>query len=70
MGMKITQAWKRNKPSSVDGYSITYTITYSSMNEEEIIKQEGCLSKVLPMGAILISDTEGENQNGNKCRDQ
>ena len=33
------------------------------MNEEEIIKQEGYLSKVLAMGAILISDTERKKEN-------
>lgn len=49
--MKITQAWKRNKPSTLSGESITLTITYSSFNKEEIDE----LEKNMPTG-ILITD--------------
>lgn len=51
--MKITQSWTRNTPSSAGGYSITVTITYSSVNKGEIDD----LEKKIPKGMIVM-DTD------------
>lgn len=56
--MKITQSWKRNEPDSITGHSITYTIIYSSMDKEEIDAQEEHLENVIPMGSVVVMDTE------------
>ena len=56
--MKITQSWKRNEPDTVTGYSITYTIVYSSMSKEEIDAQEDHLENVIPKGSVVVMDTK------------
>ena len=48
--MKIYQSWKRNKPDTQSGESITVTITYCSFNTEEIDE----LEKRLPKGLIVM----------------
>lgn len=48
--MKIYESWKRNKPDSVSGESITVTITYSSFNKNEIDEFE----KTLPKGILVM----------------
>jgi hypothetical protein len=55
--MKITQSWKRNEPDTVTGYSITYTIVYSSLSKEEIDAQEDHLENVIPKGSVVVMDT-------------
>ena len=55
--MKIYQSWKRNKPDTQSGESITVTITYCSFNQEEIDE----LEKKLPNGLIVI-DTEQHSE--------
>lgn len=56
--MKIYQSWKRNEADSISGHSITYTIIYSSMIKEEIDEQEEHLENVIPMGSVVVMDTE------------
>ena len=56
--MKITQSWKRNEPDSTTGHSITYTIIYSSKDKDEIDAQEDHLENVIPMGSVVVMDTE------------
>ena len=51
--MKVIQTWTRNTPSSAGGYSITVTITYSSVNKDEIDD----LEKKMPNGMIVM-DTD------------
>lgn len=51
--MKIYESWKRNKPDTVSGESITVTIVYCSFNKEEIDEFE----KSLPSG-MLVMDTD------------
>ena len=59
--MKVTQSWKRNQPSTVSGYSLTVTVTYSSFNEEEINEIE----KMLPGGTVIVNaETRGCEENG------
>lgn len=55
--MKITQSWKRNEPDSTNGHSITYTIVYSSLDEDEIDAQEDHLENVIPKGTVIINET-------------
>ena len=52
VGMKITQSWKRNMPTT-DGYSLTVTYVYSSKYLHEIEAVE----KKLPKG-IIVMDTD------------
>jgi len=52
MGMKITQTWKRNMPTT-DGYGLTVTYVYSSKYLHEIEAVE----KKLP-NRIIIMDTD------------
>lgn len=52
VGMKITQSWKRNTPTT-DGYSLTVTYVYSSKYLHEIEDVE----RKLPNG-IIIMDTD------------
>lgn len=56
--MKIYQSWKRNEPDTVTRHSITYTIIYSSMSKEEIDEQEDHLENVIPMGSVVVMDTD------------
>lgn len=56
--MKVYHSWKRNKPSTSEGYSITVTITYSSFSEAEINQVE----KKMPPGTMLIVDTDKPNR--------
>lgn len=56
--MKIYQSWKRNEPDTVTRHSITYTIIYSSMSKEEIDEQEEHLENVIPMGSVVVMDTD------------
>ena len=51
--MKVFQSYKRNKPSTAGGYSLTVSITYSSYNQSEIDEIE----KKLPNGMMII-DTD------------
>lgn len=51
--MKIYERWKRNKPDTLTGESITVTITYASFDKNEIDEFE----KTLPRG-ILVMDTK------------
>ena len=51
--MKVVQSYKRNKPSTAGGYSLTVSITYSSFNPSEIYEIE----KKLPKGMIVV-DTD------------
>ena len=55
--MKITQSWKRNAPSTVQGESITYTIVYSSFKEGEIDRQQEFLEMLVPKGCVQITET-------------
>ena len=55
--MKIYQSWKRNKPDTQSGESITVTITYCSFNANEIDE----LQKQMPSG-LLVMDTNKERQ--------
>ena len=52
VGMKITQTWKRNMPTT-DGYSLTVTYVYSSKHLHEIEAVENKLPK-----GIIIMDTD------------
>lgn len=56
--MKVTQTWIRNNPSSVCGYSITVTTTYSSFNKYEIDEIE----KKLPKGMIVLDTDEPDRR--------
>ncbi len=47
--MTVVQSWKRNMPSTMNGESITLTITYSSFDKNEIDE----LEKQLPSGYII-----------------
>ena len=47
--MKVFQTWKRNKPSTISGESITIMTTYSSFNPAEIDE----LERQMPNGAIV-----------------
>ena len=51
--MKIFQSWKRNKPDTLTGESITVTIVYSSFDQSEIDE----LQERLPKGYVMM-DTE------------
>lgn len=51
-GMKITQSWERNTPTT-NGYSLTVTYVYSSRYLHEIEAVE----KKLPKG-IIVMDTD------------
>ena len=55
--MKIYQSWKRNKPDTQSGESITVTITYCSFNANEIDE----LQEQMPKG-LLIMDTDKMKQ--------
>jgi len=57
VGMKITQSWKRNMPTT-DGYSLTVTYVYSSKYLHEIEEVE----KKLPVG-IVIMNTDKSQRN-------
>ena len=59
--MKIYQSWKRNKPDTMTGDSITVTITYSSFDITEIDD----LQKKMPKG-MLVMDTEQKTVGTNK----
>ena len=50
--MKIYQSWKRNKPDTMTGDSITVTITYSSFDITEIDD----LQKKMPKGMLVTGD--------------
>ena len=51
--MKVYQSWKRNTPTT-QGYSITVSITYSSVHQNEIDE----LKKKLPKG-MIVTECEG-----------
>jgi hypothetical protein len=51
--MKVYQSWKRNKPDTMTGESITVTIVYSSFDITEIDD----LQKKMPKG-VLVMDTK------------
>ena len=53
MGMKITQSWKHDMPTT-DGYSLTVTYVYSSKYLHEIEAVE----KKLPKGTLVVMDTD------------
>ena len=59
--MKIYQKWKRNKPDTVTGESITVTITYCSFDRDEIDE----LQKKMPKG-MLVMYTEQKTAGTNK----
>lgn len=50
--MKIYESWKRNRPDTLTGESITVTIVYTSFEKKEIDDFE----KTLPRG-MLVMDT-------------
>jgi len=56
VGMKITQTWKRDMPTT-DGYSLTVTYVYSSRYLHEIEDVE----RKLPKGMIIM-DTDKPNR--------
>lgn len=52
IGMKISQSWKRNTPTT-NGYSLTVTYVYSSQYLHEIEDIENKLPK-----GIIVMDTD------------
>ena len=57
--MKITQSWKRNMPSSIQGESITVYTTYSSYDKGEIDE----LEKKMPNGMLIMDMNKTEETN-------
>ena len=56
--MKVTQSWKRNRPSTAAGESITLTTVYSSLDKREIDELEANM----PKGIMIAEDRkEGEH---------
>ena len=56
--MKIYQTWKRNKPDTQIGESISVTLTYYSFDSKEIDE----LEKKLPNGVVVMDYADGENK--------
>ena len=63
--MKVTQTWKRNMPTTLQGESITLTTVYSSFDKSEIDD----LEKNMPKGIMQTEykdrceeKTAGDNQ--------
>lgn len=49
--MKVTQSWKRNKPDTLVGESITLTTVYSSFDYKEIDR----LEENMPKGILVMN---------------
>ena len=56
--MKIYESWKRNKPDTVTGESITVTIVYQSFDKDEIDK----LQEKMPDGMLVFSTEKQDAQ--------
>ena len=55
--MKVFQSWKRNKPDTMTGESITVIIVYSSFDITEIDE----LQKKMPKGTLMMDTKRMEN---------
>ena len=57
--MKSYTTWKRNKPDTITGESLTITIVYTSFNKEDIDE----LEKRLPAGMTVSEYKREEREN-------
>lgn len=56
--MKIFYSWKRNRPDTLSGESITVTINYTSFDKQEI----DAFETTLPKGMVVMNT--GKNDSG------